>query len=63
MTAMTQRFASQAAVVTGGATGIGGAIAECLTAEGAEERAARIQANGAIAACPAISMKSTRSRP
>jgi 3-oxoacyl-[acyl-carrier protein] reductase len=62
---MTQRFASQAAVVTGGATGIGGAIAERLAAEGAsvliadinaegaEARAARIRANGGVAAARA----------
>ena len=59
---MTQRFESQAAVVTGGATGIGGAIAERLAAEGASvliadinaegaaERAARIEAAGETAA-------------
>ena len=59
---MTQRFESQAAVVTGGATGIGGAIAERLAAEGASvliadinaegaaERAARIEATGGTAA-------------
>ena len=58
---MTQRFESQAAVVTGGATGIGGAIAERLAAEGASvliadinaegaaERAARIEAAGGTA--------------
>ena len=61
---LNQRFASQAAIVTGGATGIGGAIAEHLAAEGASvliadinpegaaERAARIQdAGGTAAAC------------
>ena len=65
---MTQRFESHAAVVTGGATGIGGAIAERLSAEGAsvliadidaegaEERAARIQANGGVAAARATNV-------
>ena len=61
---LNQRFASQAAIVTGAATGIGGAIAERLAAEGASvliadinpqgarERAARIQdAGGTAAAC------------
>ena len=59
-----QRFSSQVAVVTGGATGIGGAIAERLASEGASvliadinleganERAARIrEAGGTAAAC------------
>ncbi len=62
---MNQRFEAHAAVVTGGATGIGGAIAERLAtegasvliadinADGAEERAARIQANGGVAAARA----------
>ena len=62
---MTRRFESHAAVVTGGATGIGGAIAERLAAEGAsvliadinaegaQERAARIRGNGGVAAARA----------
>ena len=61
---LNQRFASQTAIVTGGATGIGGAIAERLASEGASvliadinaqgarERATRIQdAGGTAAAC------------
>ena len=58
----TRRFEDRGAVVTGGATGIGGAIAERLASEGAsvliadinaqgaQERAARIQDAGGIAA-------------
>ena len=66
MVVSTPRFRNKAAVVTGGATGIGGAIAERLAAEGAsvliadinatgaEERAGRIQAaGGSAAACTA----------
>ena len=58
----SRRFQDRAAIVTGGATGIGGAIAERLAAEGASvliadinaqgaaDRAARIQAAGGSAA-------------
>ncbi len=65
MTAATGRFQDHGAVVTGGATGIGGAIAERLAAEGAsvliadinaegaDARAARIRANGGTAAARA----------
>ena len=68
MTAATGRFQDCGAVVTGGATGIGGAIAERLAAEGAsvliadinaegaEERAARIQASGGTAAACATNV-------
>ena len=64
MAAAPRRFEDRGAVVTGGATGIGGAIAERLASEGASvliadinaqgarERAARIQdAGGTAAAC------------
>ena len=64
MAAATSRFQDCGAVVTGGATGIGGAIAERLASEGASvliadinaqgalERVARIQdAGGSAAAC------------
>ncbi|MCY3956694.1 MAG: glucose 1-dehydrogenase [Chloroflexi bacterium] len=62
------RFASQAAIVTGGATGIGGAIAERLAAdgasvliadinvEGANDRAARIRDDGGTAAARATNV-------
>ncbi|MDE2918946.1 MAG: SDR family oxidoreductase [Chloroflexota bacterium] len=47
MTAATPRFQGRGAVVTGGATGIGGAIAERLAAEGASVLIADINAEGA----------------
>ena len=47
MTAATGRFQDCGAVVTGGATGIGGAIAERLAAEGASVLIADINAEGA----------------
>ena len=65
MSHATIRFRGHSAIVTGGATGIGGAIAERLAAEGAsvliadinaegaQERAARIQATGGVAAARA----------
>ena len=68
MATESPRFQDRGAVVTGGATGIGGAIAERLAAEGAsvliadidaegaQERAARIRANGGVAAARATNV-------
>ena len=57
---MTDRFAEQVVVVTGGASGIGLGIARAFADEGARVVVADIERDGAVAAAEQLATESSR---